>query len=54
MTLVPGTKRVGYPEHVAVSGDGRTLLVPIALAASAAIVKVSGGAVRYVATGDYP
>ena len=47
-------KKVSWPDRLAVSGDGRTLLVPLNLADQAAIVDVAGKGVRYVATGSYP
>lgn len=46
--------RVGWPENLAVSPDGRTLLVPLNLAGAAAVVDVRSRRVRYVATGSYP
>jgi DNA-binding beta-propeller fold protein YncE len=48
------TKALSYPEHLGISSNGRTLLVPLGLASAAAIVDVSRRQVRYVATGDYP
>jgi DNA-binding beta-propeller fold protein YncE len=49
-----GSKTLAYPEHLAISPNGRTLLVPLGLASAAAIVDVASHRVRYVATGDYP
>jgi DNA-binding beta-propeller fold protein YncE len=46
--------KVAWPDRLAVSGDGRTLLVPLNLADHAAIVDVASKAVRYVPTGSYP
>ena len=47
-------KKVSWPDRLAVSRDGRTLLVPLNLADRAAIVDVASKGVRYVATGSYP
>jgi YVTN family beta-propeller protein len=47
-------KPYSWPRDVAVSPDGRTLLVALNLAHQAAIVDTRSGAVRYVATGRYP
>ncbi|HEX2015107.1 MAG TPA: bifunctional YncE family protein/alkaline phosphatase family protein [Solirubrobacteraceae bacterium] len=51
---LPQTKPLGYPEHPAVSPNGRTLLVPLGLAQSAAVVDLPTRRVRFVATGNYP
>jgi DNA-binding beta-propeller fold protein YncE len=51
---VPATKPSSYPEYLAVSPDGRRLLVPLNLANAAAIVDTHTKAVRYVSTGRYP
>ncbi|MDX6639514.1 MAG: hypothetical protein QOF12_525 [Solirubrobacteraceae bacterium] len=51
---IPATKPVGYPEHLAVSPDGTTLLVPLGLADGAQVVDVKTGKATYVATGRYP
>jgi len=48
------TTAVAWPDRLAISRDGGTLLVPLNLADCAAIVSVSTGAVRYVNTGSYP
>jgi DNA-binding beta-propeller fold protein YncE len=48
------TAAVAWPDRLAIARDGGTLLVPLNLADQAAIVKVSTGAVTYVATGSYP
>jgi DNA-binding beta-propeller fold protein YncE len=46
--------RISWPDRLAVSGDGRTLLVPLNLADSAAIIDTGSHAVRYASTGPYP
>ncbi len=51
---IPLAKPLGYPEHLAVSPDGRTLLVPLGLADGAAVVDVARKRSRYVPTGRYP
>jgi DNA-binding beta-propeller fold protein YncE len=51
---LPATKPSGYPEYLAVSPDGRTLLVPLNLASTAAIIDVRTKTVRYVTTSRYP
>jgi DNA-binding beta-propeller fold protein YncE len=51
---LPASKPSGYAGYLAVSPDGRTLLVPLNLAASAAIVDTRAKTVKYVATGRYP
>ncbi len=43
-----------WPDRLAVSSDGRTLLVPLNLADAAAVVDTRSHAVRYVPTGQYP
>src|SRR3954464_5909186 len=48
------TKKIAWPDRLAVSPDGKRLLVPLNLADAAAIVDTGSGAVRYVQTGDYP
>jgi DNA-binding beta-propeller fold protein YncE len=47
-------KKLSWPDRLAVSRDGRTLLVPLNLADRAAIVDVPSKGVRYVPTGSYP
>jgi DNA-binding beta-propeller fold protein YncE len=47
-------QRIAWPDRLAVSPDGRRLLVPLNLADHAAIVDVATKAVRYVPTGNYP
>jgi DNA-binding beta-propeller fold protein YncE len=48
------TKALGWPQEIAVSPDGDTLLVALSLADRAAIVDTRTGAVRFVAVGSYP
>ncbi len=48
------TARLAWPDRLAVSPDGRTLLVPLNLADHAAVVDVATRQVRYVAVGHYP
>lgn len=48
------TTRLSWPDRLAVSKDGATLLVPLNLADHAAIVNTATGAVKYVAVGHYP
>ncbi len=43
-----------WPDRLAVSPNGQTLLVPLNLADAAAVVDTSSHAVRYVPTGAYP
>jgi DNA-binding beta-propeller fold protein YncE len=43
-----------WPDRLAISSDGRTLLVPLNLADAAAIVDTHTKAVSYVATGAFP
>jgi len=52
----PPTKptRESWPDRLAVSPDGHTLLVPLNLADAAAVVDTASHAVRYVPTGPYP
>jgi DNA-binding beta-propeller fold protein YncE len=50
----PTGAKLSWPDRLAVSPDGATLLVPLNLADAAAIVDVKSKQVRYVATGDYP
>jgi len=50
----PGTKKLSWPDRLAVSPDGTRLLVPLNLADAAAIVDTKSRAVRYVDTGTYP
>jgi DNA-binding beta-propeller fold protein YncE len=48
------SKKISWPDRLAISPDGSTLLVPLNLADSAAIVDTAGGSVRYVDVGHYP
>ena len=43
-----------WPDRIAVSPNGRTLLVPLNLADAAAIIDTRSHRVRYVKTGSYP
>jgi YVTN family beta-propeller protein len=43
-----------WPERLAVSPDGKTLLVALGLADNAAVIDTKTGAVRYVPTGSHP
>jgi DNA-binding beta-propeller fold protein YncE len=45
---------LSWPDRLAVSGDGRTLLVPLNLADAAAVISTHSHAVRYVQTGPFP
>src|SRR3954452_24822726 len=47
-------ERRSWPERLAVSPDGRTLLVALGLADRAAIIDTATKAVRYVETGSHP
>jgi DNA-binding beta-propeller fold protein YncE len=49
-----GPGRYAWPDRLALSPDGRTLLVPLNLAARAAIVDIASRRVRYVETGSFP
>jgi hypothetical protein len=46
--------REAWPDRLAVSPNGRTLLVPLNLADAAAVIDTRSHAVRYVPTGSYP
>jgi DNA-binding beta-propeller fold protein YncE len=50
----PSTKKLSWPDRLAVSPDGSMLLVPLNLGDAAAIVATKTRAVRYVETGSYP
>ncbi len=52
--LADNTEVVAWPDRLAVSPNGRTLLVPLNLADQAAIVDVGSKRVRYVATDRFP
>ncbi len=43
-----------WPDRLAVSPNGRTLLVPLNLADAAAVIDTHSRTVRYVKTGAYP
>jgi DNA-binding beta-propeller fold protein YncE len=45
---------LSWPDRLAVSSDGRTLLVPLNLADAAAVVNTKTRGVRYVQTGPFP
>ncbi|MFL5846190.1 MAG: alkaline phosphatase family protein [Solirubrobacteraceae bacterium] len=47
-------QKVSWPDRLAISRDGGTLLVPLNLADAAAIVDVKSKGVRYVPTGRFP
>jgi YVTN family beta-propeller protein len=46
--------KVAWPDRLAVSPDGKRLLVPLNLSDAAAVVDVASKQVRYVDTGHYP
>jgi len=46
--------RESWPDRLAVSPDGRSLLVPLNLADAAAVVDTGSHRVRYIPTGTYP
>jgi DNA-binding beta-propeller fold protein YncE len=46
--------RLSWPDRLAVSPDGATLLVPLNLADHAAIISTATNSVKYVAVGHYP
>jgi DNA-binding beta-propeller fold protein YncE len=46
--------RQSWPDRLAISSDGHTLLVPLNLADAAAVVNTSSKAVQYVSTGAFP
>ncbi|HEX3561470.1 MAG TPA: alkaline phosphatase family protein [Solirubrobacterales bacterium] len=51
----PGTAtHASWPRDIAVSPDGRTLLVALNLADAAAVIDTASGSVRYVNVGHYP
>jgi DNA-binding beta-propeller fold protein YncE len=50
----PGSEHRSWPRDIAVSPDGRTLLVALNLADEAALIDTASGAVRYVGVGHYP
>jgi DNA-binding beta-propeller fold protein YncE len=51
--ILPPERR-SWPERLAVSPDGKTLLVALGLADAAAIIDTQTKAVRYVSTGSHP
>jgi YVTN family beta-propeller protein len=51
---LPSAKRIGYPEFLDVTPNGKTLVVPLNLANRAAIVDVKTKKVRYAKVGRYP
>src|SRR3954452_9311664 len=53
-TFPPGSATQSWPRDLAVSPDGKTLLAPLNLADSAAIVDLKTRTVRYVTVGHYP
>jgi DNA-binding beta-propeller fold protein YncE len=53
-TFPPSSATLSWPDRLAISSDGRRLLVPLNLADAAAIVETATGGVRYVRTGSYP
>ncbi len=50
----PSADRRSWPDRLAISPDGRRLLVPLNLADAAAVVDTATGAVRNVPVGHYP
>ena len=50
----PASAPLSWPDRLAISPNGHTLLVPLNLANAAAIVDLPSGSVRYVTTGRYP
>jgi len=50
----PGSATKSWPRDIAVSPDGKNLLVALNLADSAAIINTATHAVRYVSVGHYP
>src|SRR5207302_2612658 len=46
--------KISWPDRLAVSRDGRTLLVPLNLADQAAVIDTKSGGIRYVKTGQFP
>src|SRR3954470_22570260 len=51
---LPSAKKIGYPEYLDVTPNGKTLVVPLNLANRAAIVDIKTKAVRYATVGRYP
>jgi DNA-binding beta-propeller fold protein YncE len=50
----PSSSKISWPRDIAVSPDGRTLVVALNLADSAALIDTTNGSVRYVKVGHYP
>ncbi len=50
----PTSEKRSWPRDIAVSRDGRILLVALNLADAAAVIDVATGNVRYVSVGHYP
>ena len=50
----PSGNKISWPRDIAVSPDGRTLLVALNLADAAALIDTTTGSVRYVKVGHYP
>jgi Phosphoesterase family/Lactonase, 7-bladed beta-propeller len=50
----PSNQHISWPRDIAISRDGRTLLVALNLADAAAIIDTATGNVRYVPVGHYP
>jgi Phosphoesterase family len=50
----PGSEHRSWPRDIAVSPNGRTLLVALNLADEAALIDTASGNVRYVGVGHYP
>ncbi|MBV9310285.1 MAG: bifunctional YncE family protein/alkaline phosphatase family protein, partial [Solirubrobacterales bacterium] len=48
------TGKIAWPDRLAVSRDGRTLLVPLNLSDAAAVIDTRSHSVRYVKTGQFP
>ena len=48
------TTHIAWPDRLAISPDGRTLLVPLNLADAAAIINTKSRSVTYVKTGPFP
>ena len=51
---LPSANKIGYPEYLDITPNGKTLVVPLNLANRAAIVDVKTKAVRYATVGRYP
>ena len=50
----PASAKLSWPRDIAVSRNGRTLLVALNLADAAAVIDTTTGSVRYVNVGHYP